>query len=129
MLIIFCAGVVSHLDSFDYKPEFCQHHGKTPPNAPKVTFQGPTGDLAKPFREFKPRGQTGKMVSDLYPNLVEMADNMGFLRSLQAPNAALIQTSAAGSQQSRGEKSGENPATIQLVMDQDQEHVLKKMLG
>ena len=91
MLIIFCAGAVSHLDSFDYKPELYQHHGKTPPNAPKVTFQGPIGNLAKPFWEFKPRGQTGKMVSDLFPNLAEMTDDMCFLHSLHAPNAAHTQ--------------------------------------
>lgn len=91
VLIIFCAGAVSHLDSFDYKPELYKHHGKTPPNAPKVTFQGPIGDLAKPFWDFKPRGQSGKMVSDLFANLAEMADDMCFLHSLHAPNAAHTQ--------------------------------------
>ena len=91
LLILFCAGAVSHLDSFDYKPELYQHHGKTPPNAPKVTFQGPIGKLAKPFWEFKPRGQSGKMVSNLFPHLAEMADDMCFLHSLHAPNAAHTQ--------------------------------------
>ena len=91
LLIIFCAGAVSHLDSFDYKPELDKHHGKTPPNAPKVTFQGPIGNLAKPFWRFKPRGQSGKMVSDLFPKLAEMADDMCFLHSLHAPNAAHTQ--------------------------------------
>ncbi len=91
VLIIFCAGAVSHIDSFDYKPELYKHHDKTPPNAPKVTFQGPIGDLAKPFWDFKPRGESGKMVSDLFPNLAEMADDMCFLHSLHAPNAAHTQ--------------------------------------
>jgi len=91
MLIIFCAGAVSHVDSFDYKPELYVHDGKVPPDAPKVTFQGPTGNLAKPFWEFKPRGQSGKMVSDLFPNLAEMADDMCFIHSLHAENAAHTQ--------------------------------------
>src|SRR5687768_11504821 len=41
LLIIYCAGAVSHVDTWDYKPELIKHHGKMPPNAPKVTFMGP----------------------------------------------------------------------------------------
>ena len=78
VLIIFCAGAVSHLDTWDYKLELYKHHGKVPPNAPKVTFQGPIGNLAKPFWDFTPRGQCGKMISDLMPHLAELADEMCF---------------------------------------------------
>jgi hypothetical protein len=91
VLIIFCAGAVSHLDTFDYKPELYQHHGKVPPNAPKVTFQGPIGNLAKPFWDFKPRGQSGKMISDLVPHLAELADDICFIHSLTAKNSAHTQ--------------------------------------
>ena len=91
VLIIFCAGAVSHLDSWDYKPELYKHHGKVPPNAPKVTFQGPIGNLAKPFWDFKPRGQSGKMISDLMPHLAELADDMCFIHSLTGKNSAHTQ--------------------------------------
>jgi hypothetical protein len=91
VLIIFCAGAVSHLDTWDYKPELYKHHGKVPPNAPKVTFQGPIGNLAKPFWDFKPRGQSGKMISDLMPHLAELADDMCFIHSLTAKNSAHTQ--------------------------------------
>lgn len=91
ILIIFCAGAVSHLDTWDYKPELYKHHGQTPPNAPKVTFQGPIGNLAKPFWDFKPRGQSGKMISDLVPHLAGLADDMCFLHSLTAKNSAHTQ--------------------------------------
>jgi Protein of unknown function (DUF1501) len=91
VLIIFCAGAVSHLDTFDYKPELYRHHGKVAPNAPKVTFEGPIGNLAKPFWDFKPRGQCGKMISDLMPNLAQLADDICFIHSLTAKNSAHTQ--------------------------------------
>mgnify|MGYP000054456485 CR=1 FL=1 len=91
VLIIFCAGAVSQVDSWDYKPELYKYHGLTPPNAPKVTFQGPIGNLARPFWEFKPRGQTGKMVSDLFPHLAGLTDDLCFIHSLTAKNAAHTQ--------------------------------------
>ena len=59
VLIIFCAGAVSHLDTWDFKPELYKHHGQIPPNAPEVTFEGPIGKMAQPFWDFKPRGQIG----------------------------------------------------------------------
>jgi Protein of unknown function (DUF1501) len=91
VLIIFCAGAVSHLDTFDYKPELYKHDGQVPPNAPKVTFEGPIGNLAKPFWDFKPRGECGKMISDLTPQLAELADDICFIHSLTAKNSAHTQ--------------------------------------
>jgi hypothetical protein len=91
VLIIYCAGAVSHVDSFDYKPELFKHHGQMAPDAPKVTFMGPVGKLAKPLWEFKPRGQSGKMVSDLFPRLADLADQMCFIHSLTAKNSAHTQ--------------------------------------
>ena len=89
LLIIFCAGAVSQVDSFDYKPELFRHDGADPPaDAPKVTFQGPIGKLAKPFWDFKPRGQCGKMISELFPHVAELADEICFIHSLVARNSA-----------------------------------------
>src|SRR5262245_15205802 len=78
LLVIFCAGAVSHVDSWDYKPELIRQDGCTPPNAPAVTFMGPVGKLAKPRWEFKPSGQCGKMISQLFPKLAELADDICF---------------------------------------------------
>lgn len=47
-----------------------------------VTFQGQQGNLTKSPWEFKPRGQSGKMVSELVPRLAELADDMCFIHSL-----------------------------------------------
>ena len=48
MLVIFCAGAVSQLETWDYKPELIKHDGQPLPGGPAVTFQGPAGNLARP---------------------------------------------------------------------------------
>jgi hypothetical protein len=85
ILTIFCSGAVSHLDSFDYKPELVKRDGQPLPGKEMlVTFQGENGNLTKPIWAFKPRGQSGKMVSDLFPKLAELADEMCFIHSMTA---------------------------------------------
>ncbi|MCF6310924.1 MAG: DUF1501 domain-containing protein [Verrucomicrobiales bacterium] len=88
LLIISCPGAVSHIDTFDYKPDLERFHGKKPPGLPAVTFSGPTGNVAMSPWKFRPRGQSGKMISDLLPNLAEMADDMCFLHSLTTQTSA-----------------------------------------
>jgi hypothetical protein len=80
--VIFCAGAVSQLETWDYKPELHRWHDKPMPGGPAVTFQGPAGNLARPQYAFRPRGQTGKMVSDLIPHLAELTDDIAFVHSL-----------------------------------------------
>ncbi|MEM7143635.1 MAG: DUF1501 domain-containing protein [Verrucomicrobiota bacterium] len=88
VLVIYCPGAVSHVDTFDYKPALEKFHGKKPPGIPEVTFEGPTGNIAKPFWDFKPRGETGKMVSDLLPNLAQQVDDFCFFHSLTTQTSA-----------------------------------------
>jgi hypothetical protein len=83
VLHIFCTGAVSHVDTFDYKPELEKRHGEPMPGVEKlVTFQGENGNLARSVWEFKPRGQSGKMISELLPNLASCADDLCFIHSL-----------------------------------------------
>ena len=80
---VFCSGALSHVDTFDYKPELIRLHGKPlPGNTKLVSFQGPNGNLTQPLWKFRPRGQCGKMVSDLLPLIGEMSDEICFLHSL-----------------------------------------------
>ena len=88
VLVIYCPGAVSHIDTFDYKPALSKLHGKKPPGLPAVTFEGPSGNIAKPFWDFKPRGETGKMVSDLLPNLGKQVDDFCFLHALSTSTSA-----------------------------------------
>jgi hypothetical protein len=85
VLVIFCSGAVSHIDTFDYKPELVKRHGQPLPGADKlITFQGEQGQLAAPLWPFKPRGQSSKMISALLPHLAGLADEMCFIHSLTA---------------------------------------------
>ena len=82
VIVIFCAGAVSQLETWDHKPELHRWDDKPMPGGPAVTFQGPAGNLARPQYAFRPRGQTGKMVSDLIPHLAELTDDIAFVHSL-----------------------------------------------
>ena len=82
VIVIFCAGAVSQLETWDYKPELIEWDGKPLPGGPAVTFQGPAGNLARPQYAFRQHGQTGKWVSDLIPHLAELTDDFAFVHSL-----------------------------------------------
>jgi hypothetical protein len=86
VLVLFCSGAVSHLDSWDWKPELLRMDGKPLPGAKEnfLTFQGENGNLVRPLYDFKPRGQTGKMISDLFPHLASMTDDLTFIHSMTA---------------------------------------------
>jgi hypothetical protein len=70
------------LETWDYKPELIKRDGQPMPGGPAVTFQGPAGNLAKPQYAFRPRGESGKMVSDMIPHLGELVDDFAFVHTL-----------------------------------------------
>lgn len=83
VLVIFCSGACSQVDTFDYKPELIKRHGQPMPGAEGLkTFQGEQGNLTRSPWEFKPRGECGKMISDLVPQIGELADEMCFIHSM-----------------------------------------------
>ncbi len=85
VLVIFCSGACSHLESWDHKPELIKRHGTPMPGLDKlITFQGENGNLTKPLWDFQPRGQSGKMISNMLPNLAELADDLCFVHSMTA---------------------------------------------
>ncbi|MCP4786115.1 MAG: DUF1501 domain-containing protein [Fuerstiella sp.] len=89
VLVIFCSGACSQIDTFDYKPELEKRHGRPMPGAEGlITSQGAQGNLFKSAWKFKPRGESGKMTSDLFPQLGELADDICFIHSLSGKTAA-----------------------------------------
>ena len=86
VLVIFCSGACSHLESWDWKPELARMDGQPMPGAAEnfLTFQGENGNLVRPLYEFKPRGQSGKMISEMFPHLAELADDLCFIHSMTA---------------------------------------------
>lgn len=84
VVVIFCSGACSQLDTFDYKPALIKRNGQAMPGADSlVTFQGQQGNLTKSPWEFRPRGECGKMVSDLVPRLGEIVDDLCFIHSMK----------------------------------------------
>lgn len=81
-------GGLSHLDSFDHKPELEKFHGKTLQTEEKPDiFFGQMGLLRKSDWEFRPRGQSGLEISELFPNIASQADRLTVLRSMVTQSA------------------------------------------
>jgi hypothetical protein len=86
---IFCPGGVSHVDSFDYKPELEKFDGKSLEGKGTLdTFFGKPGNLLKNLYEFKRRGDSGLWVSELLPHLATCADDMVFLYSMVSKSSS-----------------------------------------
>lgn len=82
---IFLCGGLSQVDSFDFKPSLEKFHGKslTSDERPDVFF-GQVGLLRKPDWEFRQRGQSGLWISELFPELAQVADELTVIRSMHA---------------------------------------------
>ncbi len=84
---IFVNGGPSHVDTWDFKPELEKWNGKSmrefAPEFKNTTgfFKDAVGNLMKSPFEFTPRGECGKMVSSIFPNLGEHVDKMAFIHS------------------------------------------------
>ena len=85
VIFLFMSGGVSHVDSFDPKPKLTSDHGK------QVTFDHPETRnrpgyeklfLKKPQWEFKKRGKSGTEISELFPHVAGMADDIALIRSM-----------------------------------------------
>ncbi|MBL8237887.1 MAG: DUF1501 domain-containing protein [Bryobacterales bacterium] len=80
---IMCPGGVSHLDTFDYKPELIKRSGQPMPGGEKeVSFQGANGNLMRSPWEFVRRGQSGRWMTEKLPQLGALADGMAFIHSM-----------------------------------------------
>ena len=85
VIVVFCAGACSQIDTWDYKPELVRMHDRPMPGGDKIiTFQGEQGTIQKSPWEFKPRGESGKLVSTLVDRLGDLADEICFIHSLQS---------------------------------------------
>lgn len=81
--IVACGGV-SQVDSFDYKPELERYHGKSLSGDKPDVFFGQVGLLKKNDWEFRKRGESGLWISELFPHLAGVADELTVIRSMFA---------------------------------------------
>ncbi len=78
-------GAMSHVDTFDHKPELTRLHGKSLSTDEKPdVFFGQVGLLRAPDWKFQQRGQSGLWVSDLLPHIAEVADELTVINSMFA---------------------------------------------
>ncbi|MSR30592.1 MAG: DUF1501 domain-containing protein [Gemmataceae bacterium] len=81
-------GGLSHLDSFDYKPGLRSRHGKSfKSDKPPDIFFGQIGLLRQNDWEFRQRGKSGLWMSELFPAIAGLADNLTVIRSMVAESA------------------------------------------
>jgi len=82
--VIFCfmPGGVSHMDSFDPKPKLTELDGQP---AKLVSYvSGPKRKyLGSPWK-FKQYGQSGLTVSELFPHIAQVADELTVIRSMKS---------------------------------------------
>ena len=86
--VCLCGGM-SHLDTFDYKPELAKRHGKPLGGSEKPdVFFGQVGLIRKNDWEFKQRGKSGLWVSELLPHIADVADELTVIRSMVAESSS-----------------------------------------
>ena len=87
VIFLFMEGGVSQVDSFDYKPMLAKHHGEDPRKAIgkiEATQFESVGKVMKSPWAFKQRGKCGAWISELFPQVGELADELAIIRSMTA---------------------------------------------
>jgi hypothetical protein len=79
---LFMSGGVSHVDTFDYKPDLEKYHGVALEGKGEIRVrQGYPGPLMKSPFSFKQYGQSGTWVSELFPHMATIVDELAFIHS------------------------------------------------
>jgi hypothetical protein len=88
VIFLFMHGGPSQVDTFDFKPLLQRDHGREfPGEKPRVQF-APTGSLmASPYR-FRRYGESGAWVSEIFPAVAGVVDELCFLKGLHGSNPA-----------------------------------------
>jgi len=80
VISLFMNGAPSHVDTFDPKPALEKHAGEQPAGELGRKNKG-SGFMPSPFA-FAPRGESGVVMSELFPNLAQLADDLCVIRSM-----------------------------------------------
>jgi len=81
------AGGPSHLETFDFKPELKRLHGQTMPESltagqPIAQLQGKALKAFEPQTTFTKCGQAGTEISDFFPHIQTLADDICVIKSM-----------------------------------------------
>jgi len=94
--VIFCSmcGAPSHLELFEYKPELVKWDGKTAPDSLLAgkrfafmdTFSKEKPKLLGTRRKFAQHGKSGMWMSELFPNVAGVVDDLTMVHSISTEN-------------------------------------------
>jgi hypothetical protein len=93
VILLFSTGGVSHMDTFDYKPQLFKADGKMLGAGGGLSLE--KRPLLKPMWEFKPGGKCGTLVSDLFPHIRDQMDDICLIRSMTTDNNEHYQATLA----------------------------------
>src|ERR1700733_11045373 len=87
VIFLFMNGGLSTIDAFDPKPMLDKYDGQPMPGG-SISTERRTGELMRSPYTFKKHGQCGMDVSDLWPHLSEVVDDICWVRSVytEIPN-------------------------------------------
>jgi hypothetical protein len=93
VIFLFMQGGPSHVDSFDYKPQLDKRDGEILPfdDARDIANTGKRGSqqrLKKPLWKFRQYGESGRFVSDLFPETARHADKLCLVHSMHTEGVA-----------------------------------------
>jgi hypothetical protein len=86
VIFLYMHGGVSHVDTWDPKPELTRYSGQTLPASFVKGLKTSRIDFTKALARgsawpFRKRGQSGLEISDLFPHMASHADNLALVRS------------------------------------------------
>ena len=80
---LFMTGGASPMDTFDYKPALEKLHGQMlGPKEKPEGFTAPAGAMMKSPFQFAQHGQSGRWVSNVFPEQAKLVDEMAFLMAM-----------------------------------------------
>ena len=82
VIFLFMDGGPSQVDTFDPKPRLDREHGQPIQTKVEPTQFNDVGKVLKSPWAFRPRGESGIPVSDLFPHVGEHVDEMAIIRSM-----------------------------------------------
>lgn len=104
VIFLFMNGGPSHVDTFDPKPALAQYAGQKPEELTK-NYPRQVGPLFPSPFQFSPAGQSGIPVSELYPHVARVIDDICIIRSMHTdiPNhePALLMMNSGNTQPTR----------------------------
>jgi hypothetical protein len=88
VIYLYMAGGMSHLETFDHKPQLAKQHGKPMPESftkgqPIAQLQGAKLTCFAPQHPFKKSGASGQEISSIFPHLQSVAGELCVVRSLR----------------------------------------------